>query len=260
MSSPDQIDRATPALRPATRPIGYHRWTNLLFLHWRLPAEQIEPLLPRPLSLDTWEGEAWVGLVPFFMSGVRPWWFPAIPGISAFCETNVRTYVHLRGRDPGVWFFSLEASKSLAVRIARWRWHLPYYFSRMKLERSAESVRYFSRRLWPEPAGAGCRIEAEVHHLLGEEEPSRSLPPGRALPGTLEYFLVERYLLYAQPAPGRLFRGQVHHRPYVLRAARVVHCDETLLAAAGIRRAGPPCHAAFCDGVEVDVHALRDAG
>ncbi len=77
-------------------------------------------MIPLELTLDTWEGQAWVGLVPFYMSGVRPWWSPAIPGVSSFCETNVRTYVHFRGRDPGVYFLSLEASRSLAgVRIGR---------------------------------------------------------------------------------------------------------------------------------------------
>lgn len=254
----DAIDRIRPTMRPPGSAIGHHRWTNLLFLHWRLPARQIERLLPAELTLDTWEGDAWVGLVPFHMSRVRPWWFPPVPWVSSFCETNVRTYVHFRGRDPGVWFFSLDASGSLAVRVARWRWHLPYYRSRMKLRRQADRVHYASRRLWPDPAGAACQVEARLGAALGAETPARSLPPGRALPGTLEHFLVERYLLYAQPAPCRLVRGQVHHHPYQLRAATLERCQESLLAAAGIESSSPPCHAIFCDGVDVDVYPLSD--
>src|SRR5579864_3319335 len=97
-----QIDRISPMQRPAGRAIGYQIWTNLLFVHWSVPIELVQPLIPPSLTLDTWQGQALVGLVPFYMSGVRPWWSPAIPGVSSFCETNVRTYVHFRGRDPGV--------------------------------------------------------------------------------------------------------------------------------------------------------------
>ena len=96
-------------------------------------------------------------------------WFPAVTGLSNFFETNVRTYVHLRGCDPGVWFLSLEASNSLAVRVARWRWHLPYFRADMQLQRRAETIEYRSRRLWPGPAGAGCGIRAEIGALLGHD-------------------------------------------------------------------------------------------
>lgn len=250
------IDRIAPCSRPAGPAIGYHRWTNLLFVHWRVPAESVRPLLPPELTLDTWEGDAWVGLVPFYMSRVRPWWSPSVPGISTFCETNVRTYVHREGRDPGVWFFSLDASQSLAVRIARWRWHLPYYRAQMGLARNGGSVTYESRRLWPPPAGPGCRVHAEIGELLGTDIEGRSLPPGRALPGTIEHFLIERYILYAQPSPGKLLAGRVHHTPYPIREAHLRHCDDTLLHASRIVPAGPPCHTAFSDGVDVEIFPL----
>ncbi len=251
------IDRLAAAERPVGRPIGYHRWTDLLFAHWRLPAEVVRPLLPAGLALDTREGDAWVGLVPFSMSRVRPWWSPPVPGVSYFRETNVRTYVHFRGRDPGVWFFSLEASNSLAVRVARWRWHLPYFRAKMSLERAGDSVRYSSRRLWPGTAGSGCTIRATVGPLLGHETPARALPPGRDLPGTLEHFLVERSILYASPAPGRLLAGRVHHRPYPIREARLEEIHETLLAASGLAPPGPPCHTVFSDGDDVEIFPLR---
>jgi hypothetical protein len=251
------MDRIAPTVRPAENAIGYHRWTNLLFVHWRIPADVVRPLLPPELTLDTWDGDAWVGLVPFHMSRVRPWWSPPVPGISYFCETNVRTYVHFRGREPGVWFFSLEASNSLAVRIARWRWHLPYFRAQMTLERKDRAVACCSRRLWPGAAGPGCEIRAEIGPPLGHGILDRELPPGRAIPGTFEHFLIERYILYASPAPGRLLAGRVHHSPYPIREARLDSLDETLLAATGLSPTGAPCHTAFSDGVDVDIFPLR---
>lgn len=247
------IDRIAPTVRPPGRAIGFHRWSNLLFVHWRLPVEAVLPLIPAGLTLDTWEGDAWVGLVPFFMSGVRPWWSPAVPGISTFCETNVRTYVHLRGRDPGVWFLSLEAASSLAVRVARWRWHLPYFRAEMNLVRRGNDVMFHSRRLWPGPAGPGCAIRVSLGAPLGESA------QGRSLPGTLEHFLIERYVLYAQRTSGRLEAGRVHHAPYPVRDARLDEFSETLLAAARIFPQSPPCHVAFSDGVSVEVFPLRPA-
>jgi hypothetical protein len=252
-----EIDRISPTSRPAGSPIGHHVWSNLLFVHWRVPAELVRPLIPEELSLDTWDGDAWVGLVPFDMSGVRPWWFPAVPAVSNFLETNVRTYVHFRGRDPGVWFLSLEASSSLAVRVARWRWHLPYFRAGMTLDRRDDTFEYRSRRLWPGPAGAGCGIRAEIGSLLGHDEAHRSLPAGQALPGTIEHFLVERYVLYAQSARGALYSGRVCHTPYPVREARLAGLQDTLLPAAGIIPPEPPCHTAFSDGVSVEIFPLR---
>jgi uncharacterized protein YqjF (DUF2071 family) len=259
---PGTIDRIAPTLRPVGRAIGYHRWTNLLFVHWRVPAGMIRPLLPRELTLDTWEGDAWVGLVPFFMSGVRPWWSPPILGLSSFCETNVRTYVHFRGREPGVWFFSLDASSSLAVRVARWRWHLPYFRAQMKLTRSRDTLEYESQRLWPESAvpgtaSAGCRIRASIGPPLRNDAGGGAPVPGRAAPGTLDHFLIERYILYASSAAGKLLAGRVHHRTYPIREASLDHLDETLLAAIGVVPPVPPCHTLFSDGVDVEIFPLR---
>lgn len=235
------IDRVSPICRPNRRPAGFHTWSDLLFVHWRLPAESIAPLLPPELTLDTWEGNAWVGLVPFRMSGVRPWWSPW--GLR-FLETNVRTYVHFRGREPGVWFFSLEANHWPAVKTARSLWHLNYHWAEMSFERLGERVCYRSRRRL---ATAASSIEIGIAGNQGAA-------PAPA--GTLEHFLIERYLLYSRSPSGKLWRGQVCHRPYLLQSAELLHCEESLRRANGIPADGPPCHVVFSAGLDVEVFPL----
>ncbi len=188
------------------------------------------------------------------MSWVRARWCPPIPAVSWFCETNVRTYVHRDGRDPGVWFFSLDAANSLAVRVARAWWRLNYQRAAMSLRRTGDRVRYESRRLWPGEPGAGCRIDA----TLGEPVASSSddIPRGSAAPGTLEHFLAERYYLYTLDRQARLLRGQVHHVPYPLRSASLTKCEDSLLRAAGVAVDGPPDHVLFSEGVQVEIFPL----
>jgi uncharacterized protein YqjF (DUF2071 family) len=254
------LDRIAPTRRPREAAIGYHRWSNLLFLHWRLPAEDVATLLPPGLTLDTWEGDAFVGLVPFRLSRVRPWWFPPVAGISSFCETNVRTYVHRQGSHPGVWFFSLDAASSLAVRVARWKWSLPYFRAVMDFQRAGARIHYGSRRLWPGTEGAGCAIEVTI----GGDWCDSGIPPrprhsGSARPGTLDHFLIERYILYSQSDTGPLRMGRVHHPSYALRCVDVERVEETLLPAAGFAPDTLCCHAAYCEGVDVEIFPLRTA-
>lgn len=251
--TPNPEKRLLPTVRPAERLAGYQRWRDVLFVHWPVPVEALRPLVPEDLSLDTFNGTAWVGLVPFHMTGVRPAWSPPAPGVSTFHETNVRTYVHLDGREPGVWFFSLDAASSLAVRIARFWWYLPYFRSRMRVQRIGSRIAYEGRRLWPRPAGAGYRIEAEVGEPLGTARPQGTLSDAAGL----EFFLIERYLLYARARDGSLWRGQVHHPPYPLRAARLRYFEETMRAAAGIAPPGDPAHVLFSEGVDVEIFRLR---
>jgi uncharacterized protein YqjF (DUF2071 family) len=242
------IDRVAPTRRPDGLALMRQNWSQLLFLHWDLPAEQLRPLLPAGLELDLFEGRALVGLIPFTMTGVRPVGLPAVPWLSNFHETNVRTYVHVEGRDPGVWFFSLDAANPVAVQIARTLFHLPYYFARMSLthlpptpEMPMGRVSYGSERRWPGPRGASCAIEAG---------PRGPVAPAQV--GTLEHFLVERYILYAAHR-GRLYRGRVHHAPYPLQGAEVRSLDENLIAAAGLTRPDSPPLAHFAGGVRVEV-------
>jgi uncharacterized protein YqjF (DUF2071 family) len=155
-------------------------------------------------------------------------------------------------RDPGVWFFSLDAASRVAVRIARKFFHLPYYDARMFLEREgfpssavASAILYGGVRRWPGFDGVSYLIKAR---------PTGPVEPARA--GTLEHFLVERYLLYAEHR-GRLFQGRVRHRPYPLQSARVAAIDENLVAAAGVPRPSTTPLAHFSAGVDVHVHAIR---
>ena len=242
------IDRVGPALRPPGRAAMRMTWADLGFLHWAVPVAALRPLVPDVLEIDTFDGHAFVGLVPFTMRGVRPSFFPALPWLSSFHEVNVRTYVHHQGREPGVWFLSLDAANPIAVLVARTIWKLPYHFARMTLARDGEAIRYVSDRRWPPPRPAACTLRYE--------------PIGPVLPaavGTLEHFLVERYILYAF-ARGRPFCGRVHHAPYPLQAGRVTALDESLLAAASLQRPEQPPFVHYASGVEVEVFALEPAG
>ena len=248
------IDRITPTREPGRWPVMRQMWRELLFVHWAIRPEELRPLVPPQLELDVFDGTTYVGLVPFTMTGVRPVGLPAVRGLSRFHETNVRTYVHRAGRDPGVWFFSLDAANRVAVSLARRLYHLPYYFARMFLEREAPAssqhprpILYAGVRLRPDPRPASYLIRAN--------------PTGKvyaAQPGTLDHFLVERYILYAL-ADRRLHRGRVYHHPYPLQSAEVLTLDESLLEAAGIRRPGVTPLAHFAQGVDVKVYALHRA-
>jgi len=254
--STDNIDRIAPTRKPEGSPIGYQTWKDLTFIHWRVSAEEIQKLLPDALTVDTFDGSAWIGLVPFAMRNVRPWWSPVVPGISHFLETNVRTYVHKDGADPGVWFLSLEASKSLAVRVARRFWKLNYYFARMSLQKDGRQIHYRSDRRWPQPVPASSDVTIQ----FPEEESERTCQT--AAPGTFDHFLVERYYLYTtdsleNPPKGRLYRGQVHHEPYRICHVDLLNCRDELLKQAGIATTNEPEHIAYSPGVDVDIHKLR---
>ena len=238
------VETATSS-RP--RPIGYQSWHDLLFLHWCVPCEIVAGLLPPGLTLDTWENKAWIGLVAFQMSGIRPWWFPALWHLSAFPETNIRTYVRCGDEEPGVWFISLDAARLAPVLVARRRWHLNYHWAQMRVTRQPGCVNYASRRFGR--SGAYAQIEAEVG--------VSAVPASGAEPGTLAHFLVERYVFYNPTPDGRLQQGRVRHPAYGLNVARLLNCRQSLLSASGLAADGPPCHAVYSPGVDVEIASLR---
>lgn len=241
-----EIDRLSPLERPPGKPQGFQRWRTLLFLHWEVDPQALQRLLPRELTVDTFEGRAYVGVVPFTMRDVAPRWAPSIPGISHFHEMNVRTYVHWQGRNPGVWFFSLDAAGTIAVLAARAGWDLPYHRASMDMRIDGDRVRYASRRLWPGPKPADLTVEYTIGASIGS-----------ATPGTFEHFLAERYILFAAGKRG-IRMGQVHHKPYPLCRAEVHSLEQTMVEVQGLARPeGPPL--ALCSpGVDVDIYGLTE--
>jgi uncharacterized protein len=242
----ESVDR-TPLEKPTGRPAGYQSWQNLTFIHWPVPVAQLRPLIPARLEIDTWDGMAWLGLVAFEMRDIRPWWTPAVPYISNFAETNLRTYVHYRGGHPGVWFFSLDASRWLAVMVAYYRWRLNYRWSRMQVDDKNEQWLYKSRRIW----------DAGHHQVDLKVAVDSSVPAEAASFESFEYFLCERYLLYTLGSQGRLLRGQVHHSPYPLLPTRLIHCQQDITNAIGCPISQPPHHVTFSPGVKVNVFDLK---
>jgi uncharacterized protein len=215
------IDRESVRERPAGSPILYQTWGKLLFLHWRLPSELIRPLVPAGLELDLYDGSAWIGMTPFTMWGIRPPLLPALPLVSRSHELNVRTYVHRDGV-PGVWFLSLDASNPLAVPGARLGFHLPYFHARMRLHEAGSDIDFSSHRR--HPGAPSATLEAAW---------STGGPLGEAKPGTLDFFLVERYCLYA--ARGRrLYRARIHHPPWPLQRAELTHLSSSMLQSHGL--------------------------
>jgi uncharacterized protein YqjF (DUF2071 family) len=233
------LDRLTPTRPPeGRRRSGSQRWEDLLFVHWRVDAARMREVVPRELELDLWDGQALVGVVPFVMKDIRLGWMPRGMGLN-FLETNLRTYVHYKG-EPGVYFFSLEASSWLAVQAARRGWGLPYFHANMATT-----------------LGPPCRYEttrrgASRAHLRVSYAPGAELGP--SILGSFEFFLLERYYLFALQR-GRVMKGHVHHVPYPARSARLESIQSDLIAAAGLAgvETHPPVAVHYSEGVTVDV-------
>ncbi|NNC86968.1 MAG: DUF2071 domain-containing protein [Akkermansiaceae bacterium] len=237
------LEQRLAARTPSGAPVMFQRWENLLFLHWRYDPDVLAARLPPGLHLDLHDGAAYAGIVPFFMSGVRPRFLPCFPGLSRFQELNLRTYVHDDDGIPGVWFFSLDAASRVAVAVARRLFHLPYRH-----------------------AGMSARIDGQVDYRCaipgGPDLHYRYALPAdgpEAAPGSLEFFLLERYHLYAHnPATGALYRGQVHHAPYRFSPATVDHYDAALFDSNDLAPPdAPPCHLVAAPGFPVTIFPLR---
>ncbi|NAS22104.1 DUF2071 domain-containing protein [Herbidospora sp. NEAU-GS84] len=222
-----------------TLPVMYQSWSHITFLHWRFPAALIQSLLPPGLTAERHDGSAWVGLTPFLMEDVRPPVVPALPWLSRFPETNVRTYVHDEQGRGGLWFLSLDAARLPAVAAGRAGYWLPYYWSAMSVRVDADRVAYRCRR----HGRAG--ISGDVDVEIGEP----------VAPEALTDFLTERYRLFTVVA-GRLATAEVEHPRWSLRRARVTALDQNLLQAAGLSAdAAPIAHTS--EGVRVRVGMWR---
>jgi uncharacterized protein YqjF (DUF2071 family) len=189
---------------PASAWVMTQTWHDLLFAHWPVSVDALRAKVPASFPVDRFDNQAWLGIVPFYMTNVAPRFVPALPWMSSFPELNVRTYVTVDDK-PGIWFFTLDAASQLAVEGAKRLYRLPYHRARMSAERHGLFVHYESAR-----AGAAFsgRYRGEGDFFHAEE-------------GTLEYFLAERYCLYTADG-GRLYRAQIHHPPWPLQRGEAV--------------------------------------
>ena len=203
-------------------------WHDLLFAHWPVPIALLRSQIPASLEIDTFDGAAWLAVVPFRMSGVRLRGTPSIPWLSSFPELNVRTYVKCDGK-PGVWFFSLDAANAIAVQIARLWFHLPYFRAAMQIRKRGEWFDYSSVRKHRGAPPAELSIKYRP-----------IAPPQSSTPGTLEHFLTERYCLYTTNSSGRLIRGEIHHAPWPLQLAEAEFAENTMASAARINLPDAP--------------------
>jgi len=208
---------------PAGRPwVMRMRWTDLLFAHWPVDPEPLRRQLPAGLELDLYDGQAWLGIVPFRMSDVSPRGLPALPVVSAFPEANVRTYVR-HGDRTGVWFLSLDAASRPTVEGARVAFHLPYLLASMSIETRGDAVVYRSERR--DPRGAPAALDV----TYGPSGPVR-----HAQPGSFEAWSTDRLRLFAVDGDGALWRTEIRHAAWPLQPARAAFAVQTLSAAAGI--------------------------
>jgi hypothetical protein len=224
-------------VKPAVRQV----WRNLTFLHWRYDPAIITPLLPPGLILDTFDGSAWVGLVPFILSGVQPYGFPALPWISEFPETNVRTYVRDAEGQRGVWFFTLEADRLAAVLLARAWYHLPYRWASMQVKQFGSTIEYRSQR----------------SRLFGKGDTDIAIQIGDPIEtAEFDHFLTARFRLYTA-SRNRIAYAQIEHAPWPLRHATLSRLNETLIERSGVvrPRGEPLVH--YSDELHVKAGALQ---
>jgi uncharacterized protein YqjF (DUF2071 family) len=216
------------------------RWERLSFLHWRYEPRVVQQLLPAGLTAETFEGSAWVGLVPFLMTVAAPVGV-TLPWASRFCETNVRTYVRDREGRRGIWFLSLDAARLGAVVTARTAYRLPYFWSRMRLVADGPVATYTCARRWPGPAGVRSVVSVEIGAGYEVAEVT-----------DLDHFLTAWWVLFSV-AGSRHRYARAQHEPWPLRRARVLHVDDGLVEAAGLPRpvGEPLVH--YSDGVQVRI-------
>lgn len=226
---------------PHGRWLWRQSWCDLLFAHWPVAVAEVQPLLPAGLELDTFDGVAWLGVVPFRMAGVAPRYLPAVPCLSEFPELNVRLYV-TRDNKPGVWFLSLDATSRLAVAVGCRFFHVPYHLAQMSMTTGKEGGLAFH----------SARRSSRTTVFRTCYQPASD--PAYAKPGTLEHFLTERYCFYAAAPNGALLRTEVHHHPWPLQAAVAEIEQNSMVAAAGIAIGdGPPMLLHFARRVDVAI-------
>lgn len=251
MSSPEKLKKLTDLERLAVRerpqgqPLMHQTWGKLLFMHWRIDAKLLRSLIPQPLLIDEFDGSAWIAIAPFTMWDIRafPPFIPPIPGLNSAHELNVRTYVHCE-RVPGVWFFSLDCNSAAAVLGARTFFHLPYFNAKIDLKQQDATIDYSLSRTDDPPA------DFDALWKIGNTIPFSH-------PGSLEFFLTERYCLYSEDR-GRLYRARIHHQPWPLQKAELLSFDSTMIESQGLPAptGDPLLH--YCEELSVEVWGLEN--
>jgi uncharacterized protein len=221
---------------PAGRWVMGQTWEEQLFAHWRVPDEELRARVPAGLEVERHDGSAWVGITPFRITGLRSRGVVPLPGVSSFLELNVRTYVHAPDGRPGVWFFSLDATSRLAVRAARRTYRLPYFDARITLDEVDGWIDVEAARL-----GERGKVFSGRYRSAG--------PSSASEPGSLEWFLCERYCLYAADRHGTLYRADIHHTPWQLHPAEA-EIELTSIAPFELR-GEPLCHVADTQDVVI---------
>jgi uncharacterized protein YqjF (DUF2071 family) len=207
-------------------------WRTITFVHWRYRASALQPMLPSGLTVEEYDGSAWVSMTPFLMRNVRPAGTPPLPRLSTFPETNLRTYVRGPDGGQGIWFFSLDAASNWITIGARLLLGVPYFRGRLGIVEIGDGIGYTGTRTWRGPAGYHLRVR-----------------PGQPIePSGLDVWLTHRWRAYTRHA-GCLVEIPVRHEPWPLRAAAVTMLDESLTTAAGLAAPPEATLAHYSDGV-----------
>lgn len=243
-SRPTAEDRLSIRERPGGLPLMHQVWGKLLFMHWRIDANLLRPLIPDGLEIDSFDGSAWIAVTPFTMWDIRglPPFLPPVPGFSSMHELNVRTYVH-RNNVPGVWFFSLDCNSAAATLAARTLYFLPYHNAKIELQEKEGTIDYSLVRTEDPPA------ELRSTWKIGEAIP-------QSQPGSLEFFLTERYCLYSK-SDNQLHRARIHHEPWTLRRAELTSLESTMIESLGLPTptGDPLLH--YSEEIAVDIWGLK---
>ena len=230
--------------RPEGLPLMHQTWGKLLFMHWRIDERELRPLIPEQLEIDTFDGTAWIGIVPFTMWDIRalPPFMPALPGFSSAHELNVRTYVHYDGV-PGVWFFSLDCNSPAAVLAARTFYHLPYYNAEIEMEQKDDTIAYLLRRT----DNPSTQFQASWN--IGETVPFSH-------PESLEFFLTERYCLYSSQ-DGHLYRARIFHQPWPLQKATMNSYESTMIEALRVKAFAAEPVLQYAEEIDVEIWGIK---
>jgi len=235
----ESVDLPRPRLPLA---VMHMTWHDLLFAHWPLRPEAVQARLPAGMTVDTFDGRAWLGIVPFRMTGIHLRGLPGVPTTESFVELNVRTYVRVADR-PGVYFFSLDAPHPLPIAVARAAYKLNYQRATMKCWREADWIAYRSMRR------RGDAMFVSRHRAVG--------PPRRAEPGTLAHWLTDRYRMYMADRRGRLWRADITHEPWQLSDAEAMIDLNTMTRPLGFSLPDCSPHLLFADRMTTRVGRPR---